>query len=85
MALHPIPWTCGAHILYSQTPQVVLDPITNPSFGGPWDLPAYTPLEFDILHRSLSSHAHTRTQFQEHIRKLILRSFLFWSTKFHIY
>ena len=28
-------------ILYSRTPQV-LDPITNPPFGGPWGLPAYT-------------------------------------------
>ena len=66
LLLSPIPQPdLGGGILYSRTPQV-LDPITNPSFGGPWGLPVYTPLQlqYDVLQRSLSSrfiHTHTHT------------------------
>ena len=34
-------------ILYSQAPQV-LDPLTNPLFGGPCGLPAYTLLQWQM-------------------------------------
>ena len=39
----PFPSQTCRDILYSQTPQI-LDPVTNPPFGGLLGLPAYSPL-----------------------------------------
>ena len=44
---HPPARLLLGHILYSWIPQI-LDPITNPPFGGPWGLPAYTLLHEHI-------------------------------------